>query len=1625
MTVQDALSTAATKLHITDRQAPPAGLKLPTNGHANGNGHVYGLKGNGNGSNGNGYHSIPQGLRTPKTPQDEAVAFFSSTEAGGEPVQVWELGLEDDGGPGENKSYIRLPAPVRPYVLRLSLQPGTACTRNGVLKSDFPIDGGVFDRKSWSERKLPSDVSKPIQVDLPISAPGAFCYYIEHDGPTPSSPRVQGRKGYFNVDPIITLPARTPFFPTDSLSPTSPLNDKTSGTILEKSTTLTIDGLVILSVLAKWMGPTTDWERHFAEASRRGYNMLHWAPLQQRGSSGSPYSILDQLRFDDVIRVDKKAQDGGMREIDAALKLAKAKFGLGGITDVVLNHTAFDSPWLEQHPEAGYSPYNTPHLTPAVELEDALLELTQKLPTLGLPTTLRSSADLDILIPHIRSAINDVRLWEFYVFDVQASVRAVASALDSGDIKSWSGPDVHNKSLDQLAEVVRSTPGTIDNYRAFCARFCTRIQSGIAAGLVRAAWPQDDSTTAAAKWGKVLDILNVDLYGECNDDVQAATDGIIGRLRFTRLDDHGPKMGGFTKKTPLVEPYFTRLPRNANTSKHHPSALALANNGWMWAADPLKNFAEYPSKAYLRREVIVWGDCVKLRYGRSRDDNPWLWDHMTAYAELLAGMFDGFRLDNCHSTPLHLGVAIIDAGRRVNPNLYIMAELFTGSQEMDLKFVRELGINSLVREAYNGHDVKDFAALLYRYGVGQPIGSMDQACLSSNEELAPPFAKGAARPCVIMPLHGSVPHAVFYDVTHDNESPRDKRTAEDALSTGALVTFTKAALGSNKGFDDLYPKLLDLVTDNRKYEVSTAEKEAGIGKVKRVLNHLHTEMMVGGYTEGHVHEEGQYIVMHRVHPITHKGYMLVAHTAFRGFSGRGWIKPIKLSRSKVSFICGASVKTHYNEWQDDSKTHRGIPSTLEEIKDVQIRTGRDADGDYSELIVPDVFEPGSIILFSTDVDEMSTDLDNICNSGADEAFGELDLVDLNTVLHRADGEERDATGGDGTYTIPNFGSLVYCGLEGWMHPLRQITETNDLGHPLCEHLRQGTWAFDYILNRLDKQTSDLPHLVKPAAWLKKRFDLIKATCPSFMRPRYFALVIYQAYKAARRAVMEQSSDFVSSGHSLVHDLALCSVQMYGLVKSASISPSKPVASLAAGLPHFASGWARCWGRDVFISLRGLFLTTGNFSAARDHILAFGSTLKHGLIPNLLDSTRTPRYNCRDGPWWFIQNIQDYTKMCPNGLSILQDKVKRRFPADDSWVPWDHPQAFSWESSVAELVQEIVQRHATGIEFREYNAGPNLDMDMRNEGFDQKIWVDWETGFIFGGNKFNCGTWMDKMGSSEKAGNKGLPATPRDGSPVEITGLLKSTLTWLDKLSRKGEFPFKGVTASVRGEQRLVTYKEWADLIQTSFERCYYVPSDPAEDASFDINPGMINRRGIYKDVYGTPKDREWSDYQLRPNFTLPMIVAPELFTPSRAITALQVADAVLRGPLGMKTLDPSDSQYRPDYDNSNDSTDQSIAKGWNYHQGPEWLFPTGWFLLAYLKFDRVAGDGQKDPSRTYHFISNILLKHAAHIKSDPWRGLPELTNSNGAYCHDSCRTQAWSASTILDVLEEMHKSLAK
>ena len=187
-------------------------------------------------------------------------------------------------------------------------------------------------------------------------------------------------------------------------------------------------------------------------------------------------------------------------------------------------------------------------MAPAVELENALVELSAKLPSLGVPTTLNSQADLDQLIPHVESAIDSVKIWQFYVVDTQSSVQEVAKVLESGKPTQWSGEPVQGKSIEELAQIAKSTPGLIENYRAWSGRFCTKAVPSTAAGFITAAYQGDDSTNLASKWGKVVDVLNVDLYGECNDDVKAAKSQVVDRLKYTRLDAGGPRMGEISEK---------------------------------------------------------------------------------------------------------------------------------------------------------------------------------------------------------------------------------------------------------------------------------------------------------------------------------------------------------------------------------------------------------------------------------------------------------------------------------------------------------------------------------------------------------------------------------------------------------------------------------------------------------------------------------------------------------------------------------------------------------------------------------------------------------------------------------------------------------------------------------------------------------------------------------------------------------------------------------------------------------------------------------------------------------------------------------------------------------------------
>jgi glycogen debranching enzyme len=144
--------------------------------------------------------------------------------------------------------------------------------------------------------------------------------------------------------------------------------------------------------------------------------------------------------------------------------------------------------------------------------------------------------------------------------------------------------------------------------------------------------------------------------------------------------------------------------------------------------------------------------------------------------------------------------------------------------------------------------------------------------------------------------------------------------------------------------------------------------------------------------------------------------------------------------------------------------------------------------------------------------------------------------------------------------------------------------------------------------------------------------------------------------------------------------------------------------------------------------------------------------------------------------------------------------------------------------------------------------------MSDEGFNNKIGVDSKTGFVFGGNRWNCGTWMDKMGSSEYAGNKGHPASPRDGSAVELVGLSRATVNWLIQMIEKDFYPYK--------EQKQIL-EDWLNKIDRNFEKEFWIDENNYQNQ-------FINRRNIYKDTVNSSLG--WTDFQLRPNFLIAAVV---------------------------------------------------------------------------------------------------------------------------------------------------------
>lgn len=146
-------------------------------------------------------------------------------------------------------------------------------------------------------------------------------------------------------------------------------------------------------------------------------------------------------------------------------------------------------------------------------------------------------------------------------------------------------------------------------------------------------------------------------------------------------------------------------------------------------------------------------------------------------------------------------------------------------------------------------------------------------------------------------------------------------------------------------------------------------------------------------------------------------------------------------------------------------------------------------------------------------------------------------------------------------------------------------------------------------------------------------------------------------------------------------------------------------TILAGYPWFTD-----WGRDTFIALPGLCLTTGRDETARQIVRDFVPWIKNGRIPNRFpDNQDEPAYNNVDGTLWFIRCI---------GLCGLATEL-------------------------AEPLQALIDAHLAGA----VGDGIYADTD----------------GLLRCGDDHTNLTWMD-------AKVDGVPITPRYDRPVEVQAL---------------------------------------------------------------------------------------------------------------------------------------------------------------------------------------------------------------------------------------------------------------
>jgi len=275
------------------------------------------------------------------------------------------------------------------------------------------------------------------------------------------------------------------------------------------------------------------------------------------------------------------------------------------------------------------------------------------------------------------------------------------------------------------------------------------------------------------------------------------------------------------------------------------------------------------------------------------------------------------------------------------------------------------------------------------------------------------------------------------------------------------------------------------------------------------------------------------------------------------------------------------------------------------------------------------------------------------------------------------------------------------------------------------------------------------------------------------------------------------------------------------------------------------------------------------------------------------------------------------------------------------------------------LKETWQRYGSAMKdvLNAYRAGTSFGIHMR------------ENGLIYSGAPGKALTWMDAV-------VEGVPVTPREGYAVEINALWYNAVCYsLD---------------CARGARDRAFVKEWEklpELISSSFIETFW-----------------DDEQGYLADYV---KDGEKRNMQVRPNMIIATSLPYSMLTLDQMKSILDIANRVLVTPRGLRSLSPSDEEYKGIYSGDQATRDRA------YHQGTVWPWLLGPFCDGWL---RVYGEG--GVSR----VRKLIMGFEETLTEAGISTISEIFDGDPPHSPRGAISQAWSVGEILRIFTLLEKN---